>query len=563
MMSAFVTGWRHPVHTWILDREEYREWKSPSYAVDRPEALWIYGKAGIGETFLSARIIEDLKQTSSLPAVFFFATHEDCRKMEPLSILRSWILQLASMRVCAFEELKAIRKKKINRKAAESDLWSLFSSCLQKIGRCFLLVDGYDELSNEITPRRARLEGAREIFLKEVFQCVVGTKAHLIFISRNEDDIRQPILEACQNSAIVLRTCCICPEDTAKDILSFSHRVVSDRLKRAEVGLKNEIAEKLSKSCQGMFLWVKLCGAALDPGRNATQLRRDMSEPPNGLGEAFDRDLEKITTLKERKRKRAIEILRWTLFATRPLSVVELSEAILIDTEKETFDRSEFPDCVDEDYINFQILRICGSLIEFRPNESVDSSLRYACGTIHLAHFSIKEFLRSENRFGIQFDEHENHGRLATSCLYYLKSQHVEDFYLSNYPQVLKSSSAYAVFKKKSSFPKIRCPGVVQAHPYLRKSEWTTSTSVEGSSKQRERNSVLVLAILLLRRNTKRSVAMFQEHPPNDHKIWINNGSKIFRGGKKDRYRSRVSHRIKRSMGSSWQWNRRHGLPLL
>jgi hypothetical protein len=260
--------------TWILEREEYREWKSPSYATDRPEVLWIYGKAGIGKTFLSARIIEDLKQTSSLPAVFFFATHEDSRKMEPSSVLRSWIFQLASTSMCAFEELHTIRKRKDSRKATDSELWGLFSSCLGRIGRCFLLVDGYDELSNEMIPRGARVNGARETFLKELFQSVIGSKAHIILISRNEIDIRRPILEARENGSVFIRTYCICPEDTAKDIVSFSRQLVGDRLKGSEVDLQEEIAETLSKHCEGMFLWVRLCGAALYPGRNAAQLRK-------------------------------------------------------------------------------------------------------------------------------------------------------------------------------------------------------------------------------------------------------------------------------------------------
>lgn len=448
--------------TWILEREEYREWKYPTYVGDGPEVLWVYGKAGMGKTFLSARIIEDLKQTSSLPAVYFFATHEDSRKMEPLSILRSWIFQLASTRVCAFEELQKIRRRKDGRKATESDLWSLFSSCLQRIGRCFLLVDGYDELSNQIIPGRARVEGAREAFLKDVFQYVHCTKAHIAFISRDEVDIRRQILEAHPKTSVCIHTCCICSEDTAKDILSFSRRVVNDRLKGSEVDFKEEIVEKLSERCQGMFLLVRLCGATLYPGRNAAQLRDDMSEAPKKLSEAFDRDLRNISNLVERERKRAIEILRWTLFATRPLSVLELSEAILIDPENETFNRSDFPDCIDDDYIDFQILRICGSLIEFRPDESVNGSLRYERGTIHLTHFSIKEFLQSENTLGIRFDEHENQGRLATSCLYYLRSQDTEKFYLSEEPKIPHSCSVrdfslwlqtpYKAFKKVRVF---------------------------------------------------------------------------------------------------------------
>jgi hypothetical protein len=192
---------------WILEREEYREWKSPNYAADSPEVLWIYGKAGMGKTFLSAKIVEDLKQTSSLPVAFFFATHEDSRKREPLSILRSWIFQLASTRVCSFDEVRMVQTRTTNRgNATDTELWSIFRSCLQRIGRCFLLVDGYDETSNEIIPRRSRMQGARETLLKELFKSVIGTKAHIIIMSRDEVDIRRRISEAQQNASAVIRS---------------------------------------------------------------------------------------------------------------------------------------------------------------------------------------------------------------------------------------------------------------------------------------------------------------------------------------------------------------------
>ena len=84
--------------------------------------------------------------------------------------------------------------------------------------------------------------------------------------------------------------------------------------------------------------------------------------------------------------------MRWAAFALRPLTVAEITEALLINDDCVDFSVDEMPDSIDQDYVDGEIRRLYGSLVEIRgvPLEPIVGSQ-----TVHLAHFSVKEFFVS------------------------------------------------------------------------------------------------------------------------------------------------------------------------
>jgi hypothetical protein len=95
------------------------------------------------------------------------------------------------------------------------------------------------------------------------------------------------------------------------------------------------------------------------------------------LHTTFERSLQAILDLQEvTDRNQALSILCWVLYAARPLSVEELSEGLAVhngwDMWKGNIRELEF---------------LCGSLIQTWATTGGLGS------TVHLAHFSIKEFL--------------------------------------------------------------------------------------------------------------------------------------------------------------------------
>lgn len=114
-----------------------------------------------------------------------------------------------------------------------------------------------------------------------------------------------------------------------------------------------------------MFLWVRLLHDRLSPAKNAQQLQQMVLDTPAGLNQAYERDLKAIHEYSEEDRDRAVMLLRWMLYAARPLTVGEMTEALLIrsDSEDIIFPANDLPDAYDDLYVD-HLRRLGGSLIE-------------------------------------------------------------------------------------------------------------------------------------------------------------------------------------------------------
>lgn len=117
---------------------------------------------------------------------------------------------------------------------------------------------------------------------------------------------------------------------------------------------------------------------------------------PQTLGETYMRIL---TNVPEYNRRNATRILQFLTFSQRPLRINELVDVIAVDLEHEpSFDiRSRMP-------VPMEILRCCSSLVAFSEETR----------EIRLAHFSVKEFMTSQEDKGVftqsleEFTAHES-----------------------------------------------------------------------------------------------------------------------------------------------------------
>jgi len=121
----------------------------------------------------------------------------------------------------------------------------------------------------------------------------------------------------------------------------------------------------------------------------SAQLRHIVQETSPDLHALYQRDLEKILLLDAEDRKRAQDIFRWILFGVRPLTVRELSEAMLVNPDGKTEPvLDELPEPIEQDVIDFQILRLCGSLVTIRPDSELEDLEN--C-TLQSVHYSVKK----------------------------------------------------------------------------------------------------------------------------------------------------------------------------
>lgn len=177
------------------------------------------------------------------------------------------------------------------------------------------------------------------------------------------------------------------------DIGVFSRGMVKQRLSKKDLRFQEEIMEALAQRCEGMFLWISLSGQHIRSGLSKARNLQTIARAPDGLESVYARKWELILGQPSYERSRAIQILSWCCFGFRPLTVGELTEALIVDmSSSKEFNVSDMPDEIDTEFVNEEIIDLCSSLVETRP---VDQAVSISQQTIQLVHFSVKDFLIS------------------------------------------------------------------------------------------------------------------------------------------------------------------------
>lgn len=412
---------------WILQRTEFLDWFTLDDQSDKTKILWVHGSAGFGKTVTCARIVEYLIDNAAIPVTHFFCVGGDEAKRKPQEIVRSWVAQLVNHSEDAVQLARNFYLGKEVRTATEADIWRIFEALILNLGPFFYVIDGYDECIKLDLASKHSVDSQAK-FLQHLTAKISGTGSRLLLMSRDDPNIRSQLYNgsggSSKNGLLEYR---ITSQDTTEDISSFSHNLVDRELPNKPTSLKEEIALEAAQKCDGMFLWIKLMHARLSPGKNAKQLREIVHVTPLGLDQAYERDMKTIMELGTDERMRAISILRWTLFAVRPLTVRELTEALVVrdnDNTRDWFPVDDLPDTLDECYTNDQIRRLCGSLIEIRSSDPLQSLSTH---TVQFVHFSVKEYLTRVDDIDLSVermlsfsDAPSEHSSLARFCLRYL-----------------------------------------------------------------------------------------------------------------------------------------------
>ena len=413
---------------WILEKAEFKAWLASGTPSKATNILWIRGKPGSGKTFLTARIIDHLKCHATL--AYFFCSYGHTRKRRPLEILKSWILQLIEANEIACKTAKKAFQEKASEVATESEVWRIFHRTVLQVQCCYFVVDGFDECIGEDESTINTTQNARERFLTYLSDSVAQTGVKILFVSRYDLDIDRLARNAIVNSVQWVKYD-ITEGDTKADIQNYAGSIINRTLSNKPEELRNELATTVSERCEGMFLWVYLTHRRLILKRssNTKTLRAIISDIPAGLENAFERTLKGIAELDTEEKDRAISILRWVMHSMTPLTVREITEALLVSVDKQDahgfFPQDELPEEYDEWYRDDMILRPCGPFIHLRGAETNTPIMDQ---TVHFVHSSIKEYLSSKSievrypELGKTYlaDNVGAHKLLAEVCLRYL-----------------------------------------------------------------------------------------------------------------------------------------------
>jgi ankyrin repeat protein len=418
---------------WIFSHDAYSTWILEEPHCNIAKILWIHAPAGHGKSVLCARVVEHLKSEHSNCVAYFFASPHAQSGGMPDFVVRSWIAQIAQLDPDVLQLVK--QNSKPGQRASDPVIWDLFESIVSDSHNYVFVLDGFDEYT--------RLDNVRSQFLQKLKKATDRTTARIIITSRNETDIEMELSsESADDLGIVILRCKITREDVDDDISLFSKSLVDAKLPRKDESLRQELAGQLAQKCEGMFLWMKMQQDQLRGGKNAKQLQKIVNNMPAGLMKTYERNWNTILNHCHEDRANALAILKWATFAFRPMSVLEITEALIVDhNEGEiVLRRDDLPDEINEDYINGEIIDICGGLVEVRNEETVDYT---SAKTLHLIHASVRDFLlsgllqnpmdlnRTETIPASPVDHSDQHIELAIVCLGYLSNydtwdQHTE-----------------------------------------------------------------------------------------------------------------------------------------
>ncbi|CAO2656907.1 Nn.00g057100.m01.CDS01 [Neocucurbitaria sp. VM-36] len=408
---------------WFLQSDQYKEWLTGPHSL-----LWLHGIPGCGKSVLSSSIVEDIKIRSEKDLdrnfAFFFFTFRNDALRDPHEMVTSLIVQLVPQCITISTELDSLYTSCGNgaRKPSPLVARKLLHLVLQALPEVYIVLDALDECQHP--------EGLIKA-LSSVIEWEL-TNLHLLFTSRREQMLTKYLSSVLQPAQVIGLQNHVVDEDIQRFI---QHKLAQSNW-RDDAQACREIEAEISCKSQGMFRWASFQIDALCECLTKTQLRETLKTLPRDLDETYERML---LSIKDRNRQYAMTILKWLTFATRPLRLSDLAEAVTIDYRREP--------AVDEDdrlRNPLDILWMCtglvaplssqagvphegpGSIVPLtttladRSNMTVDSSSLLA-----LSHFSVQEYLVSDRiRDGpakdFYMDQTNANESLAGCCISYL-----------------------------------------------------------------------------------------------------------------------------------------------
>ncbi|RAH77145.1 hypothetical protein BO86DRAFT_347911 [Aspergillus japonicus CBS 114.51] len=336
---------------WLVQSSDrYQRWKTTP-----GQLLWLHGPVGCGKSVLCSTIIADIDRhcTQNMPNVlaywYFKFSDNETQSME--SMVRSFIRQL-----CPRPIPNPIRKiwedHRRNREPDLEVLLAIFNGILDLLpADIFIIFDALDECPVETRERRLLpfMDGLIRDF---------STKAHLLVTSRPEPDIHQALM---QHTLFGLE------DALSGDVEKFvQERLANGKLRRWNRPILERIEHELLNVSERRFRWVDLQLKRLEGCHIPQDIDEALTTIPNTLEATYKDILER--EILPRYRDAVRSIFTWLTFSMKPLSQETVAEVAGFPS----------PD----------------SVIEICTTQMV--TLNTGDGTIRLAHFSVKEFLLSE-----------------------------------------------------------------------------------------------------------------------------------------------------------------------
>ncbi|OAQ98243.1 hypothetical protein LLEC1_05236 [Akanthomyces lecanii] len=414
---------------WMLNRQEFLDWASSDFSNSSAKYLWIHSPPAFGKTVLCATLLQRIKIKLRTPVAYYFFSSEDLEsRRDPFVAVRSWLVQLLP-EATVFDLLRSRFESSHSRLALTGDVVGAFEEVMQTLSECTFVIDGLDECeSGSVIDDNSSVSN----FLKTISRVASGMRTRMLITSREETAIRQGITNNTGATAVEYK---ITQQDVRPDIDEYSRFVVRRKLIGRDERTCEDLCQKMAERCEGQFLWIKLKGSRLSRYKTATFLEAEIEKTPSGLNNIYGRNWDRIEAIEDPyDRERAYAMMRWVSFAARPLSVAELTAALLVSLSCDKMRLDEIPYSLEDDYVENEILKISASLLEIHKPLSETDAADAPAQTVHFTHFTAKQYflLRIAEKIDtLMVNERLRssvqvacNNELASKCLHYIGMAH-------------------------------------------------------------------------------------------------------------------------------------------
>ncbi|KAJ5660357.1 Pfs NACHT and Ankyrin domain protein [Penicillium longicatenatum] len=371
---------------WLLESPVFQSWYSGSN-----RHLWLHGLAGCGKTILSAAVLDHLAKKKDYLILNFFFDFSDTTKQTLDGMLRSLAFQLYQAGANSPAHLHALFQAHQNGGTQPSmkTLFNAVSSMLEVEGRVYIIIDALDE---------SKTKDDICLWIRHMmFKPELG-HVQLLYTSRPESEFLRHIPRLIGKENCIL----IDSKSVNSDIQSWVTAQLSQRPDFTEKPLSQDLLQRIRKEvgegADGIWAFCQL--DSLARCRHQAAMEEALESLPPNLNETYRRML--ISIPKEIAND-AIRLLQFLVHCKRPLKLSEAKEVIATQIEKEPkgFDTNRRLFCETD------ILDYCSGLATFVHADDKE---------LHLAHFSVKEYLLGEAHFDIMTASTS----ITKTCLAYL-----------------------------------------------------------------------------------------------------------------------------------------------
>ncbi|EXJ70448.1 uncharacterized protein A1O5_06517 [Cladophialophora psammophila CBS 110553] len=376
---------------WFVEGPLFADWMTKPNSI-----IWLNGFAGCGKSILCATAIQHAflhtRSDARKGIAFFYFTFDDESKQDESAMLRAVLLQLSGQVPEGSTDITELHTSYPDTTPPSRVLLEYLQRLIQRFTEVYLFIDALDE---------SPPSGKRPHVLRSL-RAIQGWNLpglHLLVTSRDELDIRRALFGSQSPTAaedavkVVMNN-----EDIDRDIANYiSGQLRDDPDMQDWLQHHDKIRQALTEKAGGVFRWVECQFQILRRcPRSEYRLEECLASLPRTLDETYERMLSTIDSDYVDDAKR---ILTLVCFSVRPLTVPELMDGIAVDLSGSGWlDRRRRLHSADD------LRRICPGLLAFNAAESDftgspdadDEDDRFTVLTVHIAHFSVQEYIESE-----------------------------------------------------------------------------------------------------------------------------------------------------------------------